>query len=154
MRNFLLQLTVCATALLASAQIQAAEPAPTNFYGLQPGKKFKLKVIQVSSTKAGLSGAGTAKIPTGIPKFSKGQTIQFEIVKGGALKGPGFSIPLKSADAISSTYTTKSTGTNLPPVAIIRKDSAMKPIFAEIVFYKISGSGFDTTTTQVAYMLE
>ena len=154
MKKFLLQLTVCATALFATSATQAAEAGSRNFYGLAPGKKFSLKVTGVVSTKAGLSGGGEAPIPSGIPKFSKGQTVQFEIGKGGRLTGPKFSIPLKTADALSSVYTGEVVGTNIPPIAVIRKNSNMRPVFAEITFYKVSGSGFSTTTNMVSYILE
>ena len=140
----------CGAALLPLSQAQAASPAGRNYYGLAPGKTFSLKVSNVVATKATLTGAVKTKVPTGIPKYAKGQTITFTIGSRGELKGPGFTTAFKSATARDSLYLEKQVGSNLPDGAVVRKDSKLKPVFTELVFYKTTGAG---TMSQAVYFV-
>lgn len=146
----LIKLIVCAAALLPLARVQAG----TNYYDLKPGVTYTLKVGTVVSTKSALTGATSeVAIPSGIPKFKKTQKVTFTIGSKGELKGPGFTIPLKKAAAGTSVYMVKPTGTNLPNSAAV-KTINKKVTYTQLAFYKLSGSGFNTTTYQVVYLLQ
>ena len=150
MKTLLVKMIVCSAALLPMTQVQAADPGGRNYYGLAPGKEFTLKVTSVFSTKESLSGTSQTKVPTGIPKFSKGQNITLKIGSNGELKGPGFSTLLKSASRTDSVYQDKLVGSNLPDTAVVRKNSRLKPIFTELIFYKTTNVG---TMNQTVYMV-
>ena len=156
MKKLLLQLIVCGAALLPFTQAQAAGPAGRNYYNLPPGTKFSLKVQDVVSTVAGLTGRPKiTAVPTGIPKFKKGQLVKFTIGSKGELMGPGFSTSFKSASSDTTVYTDKIVGNRLPDTAAVRTSlTTKKAVYTQLAFYKVSGSGFSTKVNFVVYSLQ
>ncbi len=156
MKKLLLQSIVCATALLPFTQAQAADPAGAKRYGdFLPGKTFSFKVTNVTSAKAGVTG-GTVKapVPSGIPKFTKGQKVTFTIGAKGELKGPGFSTSFSTGSITSNAYVDKQSGTTLPDQAIVFKNYKKQPEGVNLTFNKVNISGFSTSVHLVNYTLE
>lgn len=156
MRTLIIKTIACFAALLPFTQVQAADPAGRNYYNLTPGTKFTLKVTSVISTVAGLDGkARKAAVPTGIPKFKKGERVRFTIGSKGELKGPDFSTKFESASTDTTVYADKIVGTKLPDTAAVKTNlTTKKAIYTQLAFHKISGSGFGTKVNFVVYVLE
>ena len=156
MKKLLLQLIVCATALLPFTQAQAADPAGRNYYNLPPGTKFSLKVSSVVSTVAGLTGRPKiTAVPTGIPKFKEGQLVKFTIGSRGELIGPGFSTSFRSATADTTIYTDKLVGIKLPDTAAVKTSATTKKaVYTQLAFHKVSGSAYSTKVNLVVYVFQ
>lgn len=156
MKKLLLPLTACFATLLPLAPLQAASPADVKLYGgFAPGKEFTFKVTNVTCAKGTLTG-GTVKasVPSGIPKFRKGQNVTFKIGSKGQLTGPGFSTSYLSGGAVSNAYADAQSGMTLPDTAIVFKSSKTKPNGVNLTFLKVTGSGLSTATYLVNYTLE
>ena len=153
MKKLLLQLIVCATALLPFTQAQAA--GAKRYGDFLPGKTFSLKVTNVTSAKASVTG-GTVKspIPSGIPKFKKGQKVTFTIGAKGELKGPGFSTTFSTGSITSNSYVDKQSGNTLPDQAIVFKNFKKQPEGVNLTFNKVNISGFSSTVHLVNYTFE
>lgn len=152
MKSLLLPAIVAAAALLPFQKSEAAK-----FGGFRVGYKFTLKVDKVVSTKiTGFLGTPTnAPIPKSIPKYSRGNNIPFEIIRGGALKTSKFSVPFSSDAGTSNVYNKVITGTNpKTDTAIIYKSSTSKATAGALTFVRISGSAFNLTTNTVTYTLK
>lgn len=151
MKNLILQVIVCAGALLPLSQIQAA-----TYGGFAPGKTFTFTVKSVSSSKTvGTKVTANVPVPTGIPKFAKGQKVKFTIGSKGQLTGPGFSIPFKADAGTANNYVTVPTATKpSADSAIVFKSTAKVPTAASLHFFKVSISGFTATTNAVVYILQ
>lgn len=108
------------------------------------------------STVAGLDGkARRVAVPTGIPKFTKGQSVKFTIGSRGELIGPGFSTAFKTATSDTSVYADKIAGTKLPDTAAVKTSlTTKKAVYTQLAFHKLSGSGFGTKVYFVVYILQ
>ena len=152
MKALILPTLVAAMALLPFQQSEAAK-----FGGFNVGYKFTLKVDKVVSTKVSF-GSWTpinAPIPSGVPKYSKGNKIAFEIVSKGALKTSKFSIPYSSDGGTSNVYSRVILGGSpKTDTAIIYKSSTNKAISGSLTFLRYSGSAFNLTTNSVTYTLK
>ncbi len=156
MKTLLLPLSVCATALLPLTQAQAADPAGAKRYGdFLPGKTFSFKVTNVTSAKATATG-GTVKapVPSGIPKFTKGQKVTFTIGAKGELKGPGFSTSFSTGSITSNSYVDKQSGGTVPDQAIVFKNYKKQPEGVNLTFNKITIAGYSSAVHLVNYTLE
>ncbi len=156
MRTLFIKTIVCFAALLPFAQVQAVGLAGKNYFNLTPGTKYTLKVTDVVSTVAGLDGqAKTVPVPSGVPKFKKGQKVKFTIGSKGELKGPGFATTFLSADATTSVYTDKQVGSKLPDTAAVKTSAiTKKATYTQLAFHKVTGSGFGTKVYFVVYLLQ
>lgn len=163
MKTLLTSLIIAGGALLPAAQIHAA-PASKDIslaakkYGdFAVGQKFTLTVTEAVAVKGNLGGvAKKTSIPSGVPKFKKGQKVKFTIGSKGELTGPGFSIKFLSSDVTANAYFNKpkSPSSFNGDAAAVRKNSVKKPVFADLTFYKTTGSGLKTTVYTVTYVLE
>lgn len=130
------------------------------FGGFKPGLKFSFIVEDVSSSQA----IGKSKvrrdvpIPSGIPKFKKGQTVKFRIGSKGQLSGCGFSLPFLYTSSDSNSYEILSSLNRLSSSgASVSKSSSGKPTGCSLVFYKyrVPGATVDQlTVNQVRYILQ
>lgn len=149
MKKLILQLIVCAAALLPVAEART--------YGdFAPGKVFTLNVTDVDSSKTeGTRVIARCPIPAGMPKFTKGQRVRFEIGARGQLTGPGFSIKFLPGGVGANAYVNLETVTNPNPnIATIYKSSTNRPTGGVLIFYKWRLSGFTPIVNTVAYTLD
>ncbi|GAA5123027.1 hypothetical protein JIN84_10855 [Luteolibacter yonseiensis] len=166
MKTLITSLIIAGGALLPATQIHAAPASQSvsaaskaKTYGdFAVGQKFTLTVTEALAVKGGLTGTPKkTSIPSGVPKFKKGQKVKFTIGSKGELKGPGFTIKFESPSALANAYINKpkkgSTALNAD-AAVVRKNSLKKPVFAELSFFKTTGSGLKTTVYSVTYLLE
>ncbi len=159
MRKLLKTIMFCAV-LLPLSQVQAAGAPGKTYGGFASGKKFKFTVSEVISAQATLTGASKkVPVPKGIPKFKKGQKVQFKIGKKGQLTGPGFQLPFKSDGGSANVYVTVVTKKN--PKGNVgtvykgqTKKGAIKPTGVALSFFKTTGSGFGTKITSVYYIFK
>lgn len=151
MKKLLLPAMVAALALVPFQKSEAVTVGE-----FKVGYTFNLKVDQVVSTKmVGFSTPVKSPVPTGIPKYAKGNTIPFEIVSKGALKTNKFTIPFSSDAGTSNVYNKVVTGTTTKTdTAIIYKNSRNKANAGALTFTRISGTGFNLTTYSVTYTLK
>ena len=158
MKQLLVQFIMLSGALLPLSQAQAAGPASKTFGGFLPGKKFTLTVQSFTSSQSvGTTTKMVVPIPTGIPKFRKGQTVKFTIGTKGQLTVAGFSMPLLSTSTTINSYAKLPNISSLSPNgAGVVKNGAGKPVGSTLIFYKyrIDGSTINgLTINQVSYVL-
>jgi hypothetical protein len=163
MKTLLTSLIIAGGALLPATQIQAAPAskdvsfAAKKYGDFAVGQTFTLTVTEAVAVKASLTGSPTkTSVPSGVPKFKKGQKVKFTIGSKGELKGPGFSLKFKSPSPTANVYynAPKKGSTLSGDVAAVRKNSLKKPVFADLSFFKSTGSGLKTTVYTVTYVLE
>lgn len=135
------------------AEIQSAKSSL-----LKLNQKFKFKVTQFTSVQASATGqVKKVPIPGGVPKFKKGQKVNFKIDGKGNLTGPGFSIKfLGDSGALSASYAnlpSKSNPDSQSGIVIVDSQTG-KPDSVSVTFTKVTGSGFGTKLTTVVYILE
>ena len=156
MKKLLLQLIVCATALLPFTQAQAAGPASQNYGGFAPGYSFKLTMsAKPIASVAGITGSGILKrVPTGFPDYKEDQSVTFKIGSKGELMVANFSIPYLSGSKSTNVYSAKdlTVVSNFSQAAVNKRSG--KPTFVNLVLRKKSGSGLSTKITQVIYLLD
>ncbi len=125
---------------------------------LKLNQKFKFKVTHITCKQASATGqVKNAPIPSGVPKFKKGQKVNFKIDGKGNLTGPGFSIKFQGdAGALSASYANLPSRSNLDSQSgiVIMNSQTGKPDSASVTFTKVSGSGFGTKLTTVVYIME
>lgn len=158
MKTLLTALIVTCGAIVATPQASAAQfaKAAKKFGDFSVGQKFSFPVKEIVSAKQTLGGKPVkTAVPSGIPKFKKGQKVQFTIGKKGELTGKGFSIKFKSDGGTSNAYA------NIPSqkkpqadTGIVFKTAANKPNAVALTFFKVELKGFQTTTTTVHYTLQ
>ncbi|RYD85139.1 MAG: hypothetical protein EOP84_03440 [Verrucomicrobiaceae bacterium] len=162
MKNIVASIIVALAAVAPVSSLQASPVGKTTqfasktFGGFAVGKKFSLKVTALSASSATATGSVTkVAVPAGMPKFKKGQRVNFTIGKKGELKGPGFSIPYNTATDYSNTYLVKPTAKKpKADMAVLRKEINQKVTAATLSFFKTTGSGFGTKVITVVYVLE
>ncbi len=150
MKTVLLPLIIAAAAILPCQQAEAAK-----FGGFKPGYNFTLKVEEVISSK--VTGFGTpqkAKIPSGLPKYKKGQKVTFKIGRKGILIAKDLAIPFTADAGTSNVYNKVITGSApKTDTATVYKDGKNKAIGAAITYVRISGSAFNLSTYSLTYTL-
>lgn len=152
MKRFILP--IASSFALLSSTAFAAGPAGKTIGGFEPKTTFTLKVKKVVSTRTkNLNVKKNVPIPPSLPKFKKGDEIQFEIGKDGQLKGPGFSIDFKRAKRAVNLYA-DGTLKNGEAATVAKVGEEPEVIGAVITFYKTHTSGFSFVTNEVVYMLE
>jgi hypothetical protein len=152
MKALLFPALIAVAALLPLQQSEAAKVG-----GFNIGYKFHLKVDKVISTKiVGFQITPTkAPIPAGVPKYSRGNRIDFEVVSKGALKTSKFTLPFTSDAGTSNVYNKVVTGASpKTDTAIIYKGSTNVPTGGTLTFLRISGTVFNLTTSTVTYTLK
>ncbi len=159
MKNIIIRLFAILGMLVIATNVHAAGVAGRNFGGFKPGKSITLTVKQVvSSQSTGAKVKSKVPVPDGIPKFKKGQKVDFKIGKSGELKGSGFSIAfVKSTDTTNSYAKQPTSKTPSPNCATIFKDSKGKPVAATMTFYLYRLNGLTLSglsVNLVAYVLE
>lgn len=163
MKSLFTSLIIATGALLPITQVQAAPAskdisfAAKTFGDFAPGKKFSLKVVEVISSKATVTGVvKKSAVPAGIPKFKKGQTVKFTIGSKGELKGPGFAIKFKAGSSTSNAYLNqpKKGSVVQGDIGLVFKSPAPQPSGAALTFFKTAGSGLKTVVHSVNYVLE
>lgn len=153
MKRFILPIIAGSIALLSSSAF-AADPAVEKIGGFEPKTTFTLKVKKVVSTRTkNFNIEKNVPIPPSLPKFKKGDEIQFEIGKDGQLKGPGFSIDFKRAKRAVNLYA-DGTLKNGEAATVAKVGEEPEVIGAVLTFYKTSTSGFSIVTREVVYVLE
>lgn len=152
MKRFILP--IAGSIALVSSSAFAAVPAGTTIGGFEPNTTFTLKVKKVVSTRTkNLNVRKNVPIPSSLPKFEKGQEIEFVIGKDGQLKGPGFSIDFKRAKRAVNLYADGSIK-NGEAATVAKVGEEPTVIGAVLTFYKTGTSGFSVVTNEVVYMLE
>lgn len=152
MKRFILP--IAGSFALLSSSVFAAGPAGKAIGGFEPKTTFTLTVKKVVSTRTkNLNVEKNVPIPSSLPKFKKGDEIEFEIGKDGQLKGPGFSIDFKRAKRAVNLYA-EGTLKNGEAATLAKVGEEPTVIGAVLTFYKTSTSGFSVITNEVVYMLE
>ncbi len=156
MRNLLPTIVVACGALLPVATVQAApasqlsEFAAKTFGGFKAGYKFTLKVKEVTTI------ATSGKPPGSIPKFKKGEKINFKIGNKGELTGPK-KVKIKFQGVSANINEYSSIGKDplkLSSSGRISKGTTGKPEQGVITFNINTLSGFTPNSYQVSYTLE
>jgi hypothetical protein len=159
MKNIIIRLIAIFGMLVIATSSNAAGVPGKNFGGFKPGKKFRFTVKQVISTQSvGTKVKPKVPVPEGIPKFRKGQRVDFKIGKSGELKGSGFAIAFVESTDTTNSYAKLPTSKTLSPnSASVFKDSKGKPVAATMTFYLYRVNGLKLSglsVNLVAYVLE
>ncbi|MES2922085.1 MAG: hypothetical protein V4819_11090 [Verrucomicrobiota bacterium] len=144
MKTISLQLIVLCGSLLSATFAQAGGPASGSFGGFTAGKKFTFTVQQVKSNQTtGTRVKTNVPIPSGIPKFTKGQKVTFRIGSNGQLTGPGFSIAFLNSSTNANLYAKlPNSKTVSPNAASVFKDGSGKPVATTMTFYQYRISNY------------
>lgn len=148
-------LLIPAIASIFFLSFQSAEAKGKTFGGFKSNYKFALKVEEVISAEAGLTGNNpNARIPKGVPKYKKGQKVKFKIGRKGELIAKGTKIPFKADGGSSNVYTKVTTGRKpKTDTATVYKDLNNKVTGVAMSFIRVTGSGLDTKTYTLTYTL-
>ena len=101
MSKFILPTVIATALLLPFSAVQAK-----TYGGFKPGRKLKYKVSEVISVATkGIGGVEKkSPIPKSVPKYKKGKTVKFKIVKGGKLQAKGLLLPFKADGGSANTF--------------------------------------------------
>ena len=156
MKLFLMPILLGIGTLLPLSQSQAAEPATKTYGGFEPGQTFSFTVTdKISNRTRGDDLTRNAPVPSGVPDFDEGQTVNFVIGARGQLKGPGFSIKFRADEADVNFYSNNRNSSRISgATAIVPKTHDDKPTDATLTFFRLRFSGFTPITHYVRYELE
>ena len=155
MKTITLRFIILCGCLISSGHANAGGPASKSFGGFNTGKLVTFTVQEATSTQAiGTTVKSKVPVPEGIPKFTKGQKVTFNIGKNGELTGPKFSIPLLNYSGKVNSYAKQPTQKTASPIAgSVFKDASGKPVAATLTFYQYRISSYKLSVNLVGYVL-